>query len=402
MLLAEATDTREFRRRSRRYLLGRLWKDVFTSADLEPTSRTLIFVATISIVYLLLLGTTLLNLGTPVLYAASSIALSASKIPLPARIASYLVAAALWLILLYTATMLLAAAAAALVRFMPPFSAASRKPPPSAPPPTRSLNDIIADLASTPPFSGVSPQLVRSTVESCKLESYKKGSVVIRAGDPGLSCYIVRSGRCRIHIEDASGAQHTVAVRGPGDLFGETALLTDLPRTATVTADSDVQLLVVQREEFLAAVKASGTNPVTLTIHLRLHLFLKNHPLLRTLTPQELAQFTQSVNLHRYPKDHKLIQEGDSASSMFLVMSGKLNVVSQAAKTIRSVGPGEFVGELALLTKSARNATVFAEAESEVVEIPDALFQRFLAGRFAAGIMLDHVAEQRLASRPLI
>jgi MFS family permease len=70
------------------------------------------------------------------------------------------------------------------------------------------------------------------------------GAVVIREGEPGDRFYVVEDGVVKIEGN----------VFGPGSSFGEIALLRDVPRTATVTADTDVILQALERDDFLAAV----------------------------------------------------------------------------------------------------------------------------------------------------
>lgn len=73
------------------------------------------------------------------------------------------------------------------------------------------------------------------------------GEVVIRAGDPGDRFYIVSDGE----LEVTNGVQATA---GPGDFFGEVALIRDVPRTATVRAKARSLLYALERDDFLAAV----------------------------------------------------------------------------------------------------------------------------------------------------
>jgi serine/threonine protein kinase len=75
---------------------------------------------------------------------------------------------------------------------------------------------------------------------------FPKGTLIVREGERGEVAYIITAGECEIY-RGAGG--ETVALRrvGPGEVFGEIGLLTDLPRTATVEAATDVTALLVTR-----------------------------------------------------------------------------------------------------------------------------------------------------------
>jgi predicted MFS family arabinose efflux permease len=79
--------------------------------------------------------------------------------------------------------------------------------------------------------------------------SVSADSDVIRQGDAGDRVYLVDAGALQVFVDSRPGPPV-----GAGDLFGEIALLRDVPRTATVRAASDCRLLTLGRDEFLAAV----------------------------------------------------------------------------------------------------------------------------------------------------
>ena len=74
--------------------------------------------------------------------------------------------------------------------------------------------------------------------------------VVVARGEAGRHFYVIAAGRAAVEVEEGVVAREL----GPGDFFGEIALLRDVPRTATVRALEPLRLYAVEREEFLAAV----------------------------------------------------------------------------------------------------------------------------------------------------
>ena len=76
------------------------------------------------------------------------------------------------------------------------------------------------------------------------------GRVIIRQGDPGREAFVISEGRAKATIRGKGSGK-----LGPGDCFGEMALLHSAPRSATVTAESDMQLLVLGSREFSSLIE---------------------------------------------------------------------------------------------------------------------------------------------------
>ncbi len=86
---------------------------------------------------------------------------------------------------------------------------------------------------------------------------FPAGEVLFREGDAGAVMYVLQSGRVRISREFASG-ERTLALLGPGDFFGEMAIVNGKARTATATAVEPVRALVIDAKTFEAMVMGNG------------------------------------------------------------------------------------------------------------------------------------------------
>lgn len=104
-------------------------------------------------------------------------------------------------------------------------------------------------LLGSPIFAPLSPPALEALAARLEPRQLRAGDVVFAQGDPGDDFYLVAAGRVGVVLD---GEQ--VAELGPGESFGEIALLRSVPRTATVTALTDVTLHALERETFLGAV----------------------------------------------------------------------------------------------------------------------------------------------------
>ncbi|MEO8106312.1 MAG: cyclic nucleotide-binding domain-containing protein [Actinomycetes bacterium] len=107
------------------------------------------------------------------------------------------------------------------------------------------------------PFVSLSPSAARALVDASSFKRLVAGAVVFADGDPGDSLILISSGLIAVQVAAGTEAPVTVALRGPGDLLGETALFASSPRrTATAVARSDAHLLALDRDAFQSLRKS--------------------------------------------------------------------------------------------------------------------------------------------------
>jgi ATP-binding cassette subfamily B protein len=81
------------------------------------------------------------------------------------------------------------------------------------------------------------------------------GEVIVREGEPGSRFYVIAEGEVEVLHDSPDGDQHVIGKLGPGEQFGEVALLREVKRTATVRALTDVQVISMDRRDFSTLVE---------------------------------------------------------------------------------------------------------------------------------------------------
>lgn len=110
---------------------------------------------------------------------------------------------------------------------------------------------FIRPLAETPLFRGLSSDELVGLARTARLRVYREGDVVFHREDPGNGLYIVLRGTIKISIVAPDGQETLVALLGPGESFGEMAVLTGERRSATATALDRAELLFLPRDGVL-------------------------------------------------------------------------------------------------------------------------------------------------------
>ena len=111
--------------------------------------------------------------------------------------------------------------------------------------------DTVEALSRVPLLSGLAPKELEKLASSFTERAFPAGTVVVKQGDErGIGFFVITDGTARVSADGQS-----VDVLGPGDHFGEIALIGDRIRTATVTAETDLHTLVTSVWEFRGFVK---------------------------------------------------------------------------------------------------------------------------------------------------
>jgi CRP-like cAMP-binding protein len=100
-------------------------------------------------------------------------------------------------------------------------------------------------------FTGISKAELQRIAGSAKERRYEAGASIVSAGEPGTGFYLIVDGRAEVRQGD-----RTIRTLGPGDYFGELALLRETPRTATVVAKDPTTCLALTRWDFKGIVIA--------------------------------------------------------------------------------------------------------------------------------------------------
>jgi lysophospholipid hydrolase len=241
-------------------------------------------------------------------------------------------------------------------------------------------------LAASPLFSRLDRAARAEIADDLSMVQLVAGEVLFRKGEPGDSLYLVESGLLEVRTTTTEDREITLDRLDAGSSVGEMALLTGRPRTADVVAVVDSRLLRVSKSGFDKLVEhhpsiASGFALALSPRVQRLHLAGILNRLLGGVDGLTLHAIQEQLAWRRLDIGETLFRQGEVGKSMFIVVTGRLQVVvetvegSDIERKINEIGPGETVGEFALLVEDVRSATVYALRQTDLVEMTRPVFE---------------------------
>lgn len=125
------------------------------------------------------------------------------------------------------------------------------------------MSNFFGFLREVPFFKSLPDSDIASIKETCRENIYITGDIICREGDMGDNLFIIVYGSVGIWKNYQSKDKELLSVYGPGQLFGELALIDDSPRSATVVARQDCKLLSIKRDDFNEITRP---NPISKSI----------------------------------------------------------------------------------------------------------------------------------------
>ena len=235
---------------------------------------------------------------------------------------------------------------------------------------------------------------------------YLPGDALFLAGDPDDALFIVEQGKVRLTTSTNRGAEITLAELGPGASIGEAALVSGGFRSASAKVAEPTVVWRLGRDEFLAL---SEQRPVLRDYFERylqdpaLYTFLRRWKGNFAVTPQTLKDIFERLNISEVREGQYLIRQGEMGTDFYIVRSGTLRQVQvglREEKLLGTLGPGDHIGDVTILTRDLFKVSVRAEEPSEVYSLDAGDFVRILAGgKEFTQEMVDQLTEFRTASR---
>ena len=230
-------------------------------------------------------------------------------------------------------------------------------------------------------FGNLDPKDLEVVINAMEEKVFQKGENIINQGEKGDCLYFVEEGKLNCFKKIASEpTPKLVKEYGPGDSFGELALLYNAPRAATITADSDkVITWVLDRETFNHIVKEAAQKKRE-----KYENFLKKVEILSSIEPYELMQISDALKTATFKKGDYIIKEGEMGDVFYILEEG----TCEATKTLEPGKPdtvikeysvGDYFGERALIKGEPRAANIIASSETvKVISLDRISFKRLL------------------------
>jgi len=225
-------------------------------------------------------------------------------------------------------------------------------------------------------FRSLDPEQVGEVLDAMFEKRVEVGDCVIQQGDDGDNFYVIESGAYDIYVSGDGGEPRKVGSYEEAGSFGELALMYNQPRAATIRATTTGALWAMDRTTFRRILLKSACKKRKMYEGL-----LERVPMLKTLELYERLNLADALVPRTYGPGETVIRQGEAADGMYFVEEGEvvISMVGEGVeREISRVSRGRYFGELALVTKKPRAATVAAVGTIRLAFLDVEAFERLL------------------------
>jgi cAMP-dependent protein kinase regulator len=202
-------------------------------------------------------------------------------------------------------------------------------------------------------FQNLDSSTISRFINAMTPVKFKKDDQIVQKGQVGTVFYIIQEGKVKIHDIGLGDSRYEDQILGPGDWFGERALLTGEPRAANVTALTNVSTLAMDRDTFEEAI---GPLQGLMEREMRKN-FLKGLPIFAnsSVTVPEIDQLVDLMTEVCYRKGDKLAEAGKSyVMNLWIIRHGQLLVYSQTKDKLYNLKTGDYFGDKSVQGEEGR------------------------------------------------
>jgi cAMP-dependent protein kinase regulator len=234
------------------------------------------------------------------------------------------------------------------------------------------LGTPVAPSTKIPFLSELASDELAAVLERLAVRRCPKDGFVFEEGDVGSSMFIISEGIAEVSVKDRDGTRLVLAHLRGGEFFGEFSLLTGCDRQASVAAKGDLELLEITMRDFDTIANRHPRIWSILEDYLRkrmVDLVLSKSSEFRSLQREDRERLAEHLTLRRVSMDEVVMEEQTPGEDMFFVKTGTLVVTVKRGKdrvVIGELGPGDYFGEVAMLTGKPRTATVSSKSDCEL------------------------------------
>ncbi len=263
---------------------------------------------------------------------------------------------------------------------------------------TQDFDEYPEDLHPIPMLSALHQETLRQVLSTIVVHRMADGQNVINEGESGESFFFVASGHVRIVRNAGKDNELHIANLSENSVFGEMALLSNQPRSASVVVSGEADLIEMTRESLrcLGDQLQSVAQSLHDFTHSRLlENLLAQSPLFAPFTPVEQHDLLRRFTEHDVGTGTEILHEGDQARGIFIVLSGEIAIIKGRDLVLATLKSGEIFGEISVIRNSPTTASARALIPSTVLFLSLDYVQRIVAGVPKVGEFLTKLASER-------